>query len=158
MAHGADAAKRAAIVEVDRSGGLQWPCGTESALTNDMTRGQHGLDGCRLYLAHADGEDIAKDDVWDVLGGDVAVVSALWLNIIRCPNGMLQPAGTFLITCFHDFCFLIEERANQVVEVVLIAAGVAAVVEDDAGQLLTRRLLDGLQPMVNDSSRNAGGI
>ena len=74
MVHGADAAKRTAIVEIDVSGGLQRPCGAKGTLTYGMTCRQHSLDGCWLYLAHADGEDIANDDVGDVLGSDVAVI------------------------------------------------------------------------------------
>ena len=114
MVHRVDIAKRTAVVEVDASGGLQWPCRTKGAFANDMTCGQHGLDGRGLYLAHADGVDVADDNVRDVLGREVAVVLALWFNVIRRPYGVFQPAGTFLVACPEDFCFLIEERANQI--------------------------------------------
>ena len=61
---------------------------------------------------------------------------------------MLITSRAFLVAGLHHLSALVEEGTYEIVEVVLEAATVGAVVEDDAGQLLTGRFLDGGQPML----------
>ena len=115
-------AKGAAIVEVDARCGLQRSSGTEGAFADGVARGQHLLDDGGLDLAHADGIQVAEDDVWDVLGGEVAAVLALWVNIIRCPSGVLISSWALFVAGLHHLGALVDERTYEIVEVVLVAA------------------------------------
>ena len=102
-------AKGATIVEVDARCGLQRPSGAVGALADSVARGQHLLDDGCLDLAHADGVQVAEDDVWDVLGGEVAVVLALRVNVIRRPSGVLVASWAFLVAGLQHLGALVDK-------------------------------------------------
>ena len=150
MVHGHNVAERPAVCKVDIGYRLQRSGGTEGPLANDVACGQHLSHDHLFCLAHAFRVDVAKDDVGDILSGDVAMVLALWKDVIGRPDGMFQPPGTFLVARLEDLCLFVDIGADELIEVILITATVTAVVKNDAGQLLAWCLGDGGQPMVEE--------
>lgn len=115
-------AKGASVVEVDVGVGLQGAVGAIGALADGVDGGEDGLGTHGFYLAHADGVDVAKDYVRNALGCNVAVVCLVGLDIVRGPYGILQSAWAFFVAGPHHLGRLVEESAEEVVEVVLITA------------------------------------
>ena len=136
-------AKGAAIVEVDVGVGLQGAVGSIGTLADGVDGRQDDFGTHGFYFAHADGVEVAEDDKGDLLGSDVAMIGAIGLNGIGSPNRVFEASGAFLVACFHHFGGLVEKRAYEIVEVVLEAAGVGTVIEDDAGKLAARGIGDG---------------
>ena len=147
---GITVAKGSTVVEVDVGIGLQGAVGTVCALANGVDRREGGFGTEGFYLAHADGVDVAEDDIGDALGGDVAVVFLVGIDVVGSPLGVFETSGTFFVAGLHDLDRLVDEGADEVVEVVLIAACVATVVEDDTRQLVARGVGDGTKPVVED--------
>lgn len=97
MVHGINVAKRTAVCKVDIGHRLQRSCGTEGPLANDVAGGQHLSYEHLFHLAHADRVDVAKNHIGDILSCEVAMVLALWKDVIGRPYGMLQPPRPFLV-------------------------------------------------------------
>ena len=69
-------------------------------------------------------------------------------DVIGCPDGVFVAARSFLVAGFHDFRLFVEIGTDEEVEVILVAATVAAVVKDDARQLIARSFHNGLEVVV----------
>lgn len=150
-------AEGTAIVEVDVGVGLQRAVGTIGALTNSIDSGKGDFGTHGFNLAHANGVDVAKDDIGYFLGGDVAEVFLVGINVVGSPLRIFETAGAFFVAGFHYLDRLGEEGADEIVEVVLIATIVGAVVEDDASKLRTRSVGNGTKPVVEKDGTDTGG-
>ena len=151
-------AKGTSVVEVDVGIGLQGTVGAICALANGIGSGKGGLGTHGFYLAHADRVYVAENDVGDALSGDIAEVFLVGSDMVGNPLGVFETSGTFFVAGLHNLDRLLDEGADEVVEVVLKAAIVAAVVEDDASQLVARGVGDGTKPVVEELSTVASHV
>ena len=101
-------AKGSTVVEVDVGIGLQGAVGTVCALANGVDRREGDFCTEGFYLAHADGVDVAEDYIRDALGGDVAVVFLVGIDVVRSPLGVFETSGTFLV-CMTSTGWLTKE-------------------------------------------------
>ncbi len=138
------------VVEVDVGVGLQGAVGTVGAFANSVNRWEGGFGTERFNLTHADGVDVAKDDVRDTLGGNVAIVFLVGIDVVGSPLGVFETSGTFFVAGLHDLDWLVDERADEVVEVVLKTTSVATVVEDDTCQLVAGGVGNSVKPVVKE--------
>ena len=108
--HRCDVSEGAAIGEVYRIGGQQRPCRAAGTLSDDVACGQQRLDSRGFYFAHADGVDVAEDDIGDILGSEVAMVwGPLWKYLCGNPCSVLKTSRTFLGTVLPPHGFSVKE-------------------------------------------------
>ena len=132
--------ERPAVVKIDVGIGLQGAVGSIGAFADGVYSGKNGTGAQGFYFAHTDGVEVAENDIRNALGGNVAVVILIGIDVVGCPGGVLVTSRTFLVAGFHHLGGLVEEGANKIVEVILKAARVGSVVENDASQLVAGSL------------------
>jgi hypothetical protein len=108
--HLLEVSKGATIGEVNIIGGQERPCGAAGTLTDDIACGQQRLDNGGFYFAHADGVDVAEDDIRDILGSEVAMVTTFCgENVSGNPGGVLKTSRAFFGTVLSPDGYFVEE-------------------------------------------------